>query len=399
MSFWWNTVALPIPGFMRHANYPEDAVQSYASLFRDKLLPLLGPCTNPTYPSWMTEDYTTHLWNSVSSLGKRPNLRSDLPWTLWRSHWRESTRSRSCGAEWFDICAQELALATTHERPKENGYPVSEIYLGFDCSHHSSTMKAYFMPRIRSLVSKESPEEMVKKVTDRLGLERPWAKVGNFLSLFPSGDRPAIKIVAIDCVPGSRNRLKIYFRINILSYSHMEYFLTLGGVLSTADLSASFQNARLVWDAMTKESGLSNDLPTQSSYLPSGLIYYELKQGDDSPSSKVRYLPNDLAISHGIERLACQLSGSSTTNDYPDVIRTIFPHRALSSRTGIHTYVGCTVNPTGGDVSVYYNPEAFAPERILDSCMKDMQTIFCSTDARSTEKQPNWRNSNRGWGR
>ena len=161
------------------------------------------------------------------------------------------------------------------------------------------------------------------RVTSRLGLEKPWAKITHFLSRFLPGDRPEVEIVAVDCVPGAKNRLKIYFRTDILSYSHMEYFLTLAGALSS-DVSAGLHNARFLWAAMT--AGGTSAQPSR--YFRSGLIYYELRQDRDNPSSKVylpvrRYLPDDLAISKSIENLASHLSGFSITNPYSRFTQTV----------------------------------------------------------------------------
>ncbi len=171
-------------------------------------------------------------------------------------------------------------------------------------------MKVYFVPRIRALVTNESPEEMMAKTTARLGVDKPWARITDFLSRFLPGDRPEIEIVAVDCVPSAQNRLKIYFRTNLLSYAHMEYFLTLGGTLSSTELSAGLHKARELWDTLTADG-----TPAGSRFFPSGLIYYELRQKRDNPSSKVylpvrRYLPDDLAISKALEGLDSRLSDS-----------------------------------------------------------------------------------------
>ncbi|KAJ7139648.1 aromatic prenyltransferase [Mycena epipterygia] len=385
---------------MRHANYPEDAMQSYTLFFRKEILPLLGSCTTPPYPSWITDDHTPVEFSLILGKKTKSSVRfamepvslveecsiTALRHTLERLSFPVVVNPRS-DLEWFDICAEEFLLPEAHQRPKHD-QPVSELciditsivielfwysrsFLGFDCAHYSAAAKVYFMPRVRSFVTKETPEDMMKRATCRMGLENSWTAVSQFLSRFLPGARSEIEIIAIDCLQGTQNRLKIYFRTDILSYSHMEYFLTLGGTLSTAGVSTGLHNARLMWDAMTKVDSAANSLPTHSSYFPAALIYYELRQGDDIPSSKVylpvqRYLPNDFEISKGVGRLAASLSGSSIINpsSYPDFIQTMFPHRDLSTRTGIHTYVGCTVKPRGGsDISVYYSPEAFAPER------------------------------------
>jgi hypothetical protein len=82
---------------------------------------------------------------------------------------------------------------------------------------------------------------MISRTTEHLGLHKPWAAILQFLLCFSHVDRPNIDIVTIDCMPASRNQLKIYFCTDIASYARMEYFLTLGGVLATQDSNAGLQ--------------------------------------------------------------------------------------------------------------------------------------------------------------
>jgi DMATS type aromatic prenyltransferase len=163
----------------------------------------------------------------------------------------------------------------------------------------------------------------MENTTNRLGLEKPWRKVSAFLSRFLPGDRPKIDIIAIDCVPGVKNRLKVYFRVDILSYPQLEYFLTLG---ATIDVHQGLRNAQRVWDAMTQ--GPEDDAPSvQSAYFPACLIYYELKQGDNALSAKFyfqvqRYHANDFEVARSVQRLASSLSACAST-DYSDFIQTM----------------------------------------------------------------------------
>ncbi|KAJ7191734.1 aromatic prenyltransferase [Mycena pura] len=267
MSFMWNTSILPILAFMRHANFPEDAIVSYSLFFKAQILPLLCPPETVTYPSWMTDDHTPLEFSLAIGKTGDPLVRfavepSVLPSTGDRSisSLRKILQRLSFSLaikpdfdlDWFNICAEEVLLADTQQAPQPKGHPVSETFLGFDCSHYSATIKVYFMPRIRALVTKETPDEMMARLTSRLGLEKPWAKVTHFLSHFLLEDRPGIEIVAVDCVQAAQNRLKIYFRTDILSYSHMEYFLTLGDALPATEVAASLQNARRLWATLTE---------------------------------------------------------------------------------------------------------------------------------------------------
>ncbi|KAK7039435.1 Pyr-redox-2 domain-containing protein [Favolaschia claudopus] len=379
MSFWWQTSLNPIISLMRHANYPEDAVHSYTLLLQAEILPLLGP-SDPAYPSWMTDDHTPLEFSLV--LAKTGELlvrfaieASALPLSGDRSVKslrkvltnlsNAMTMKPNFDLDWFDVCAEELLLGDTQPAPPHMG-PVSETFIGFDCAHYSSAMKVYFMPRIRALVTKQTPEEMLTRTAARLGLEEPWSKITQFLARFLPGDQPEPEIVACDCVPGAKNRIKIYFRTHILSYSHLEFFLTLGGTLEGEDVAAGLVKARLLWDALTADGPPAGKLR----YFPSGLVYYELRRDRPNPTSKVylpiqRHLPNDLVAAKAIDRLGPHLPVFSEANPYSRFVQTVFSHRALSARSGIHTYACCTVKPVGSEISLYYNPEAFAPERTI----------------------------------
>ncbi|KAJ7185512.1 tryptophan dimethylallyltransferase-domain-containing protein [Mycena filopes] len=380
MSFWWNTVAVPILGFMRRQAYPEDSVQAYTAFLRDEILPLLGPGgQTPPYPSWMTDDHTPVEFSLILGKPTQSSVRfavetSALPLSGDRSmatlrrtlegFTRTLKMEPKFDLTWFDICAEEMILSDEQKTVVCEDRPVSETFIAFDCGHYSTTAKVYFMPHIRCLASGETPEQMMKRATDRMGLDKPWAKISQFLSRFLPGDRPPIDIVAIDCIPETRNRLKIYFRTDLASYAQMECFLTLGGVLT--DVDAGLRNARLMWDAVTSAGERTE---RKASYFPAALIYYELKLGSDFPSSKAylpvrRYLPNDLVIARTVENLGLQLKdGAAVASGYADLVQKTFAHRDLSTRTGIQTYLTCTVKPGASDISIYLNPEAFAPER------------------------------------
>ncbi|KAF8190354.1 aromatic prenyltransferase [Mycena galopus ATCC 62051] len=272
---------------MRRQNYPADSIDAYTAFWRTEILPLFGPCKTPAYPSWITDDHTPVEFSAILGNGTESLVRfsfepSALPLagdrsraTLKRTIQRLGcalTMGSKLDLEWFDICADELLLSEGEERVSTN-LPVSETCIGIDFAHYSADIKVYFMPHVRSLVSNESPEEMIKRTTNRMGLDKPWAIILQFLSHFPPECRPKIDIVAIDCAPAAKNRLKIYFRTDLVSYAQMEDFLTLGGMLSMTDVSAGLRNAQLIWDALTSVA------PSKASYFPGALIYYELKQG------------------------------------------------------------------------------------------------------------------------
>lgn len=114
--------------------------------------------------------------------------------------------------------------------------------------------------------------------------------------------------------------------------------------------------------------------PRESSgdeHLTSGLLlYYELKPGHQCSFPKV-YLPvrhycqDDFAIASNIEKYYTQRKNSSL-HEYTSTIREIFGrHRELNTRTGIHTYLSLAIKKSTFEITSYYNPEIFAPERLV----------------------------------
>ena len=58
--------------------------------------------------------------------------------------------------------------------------------------------------------------------------------------------------------------------------------------------------------------------------------------------------------------------GNTTAKEYAGTIQSIFsPHREIGARTGIQTYIGVSLKKSGCEVCTYFNPEVYAPERLL----------------------------------
>lgn len=114
-----------------------------------------------------------------------------------------------------------------------------------------------------------------------------------------------------------------------------------------------------------RESSDAND-----NHITGGLLlYYELKPGHALPFPKV-YLPvrhyckNDSVIATGMQAYHAK-KGRAFVDRYVQDVDYIFgQHRPLNARTGIHTYVSLAIKNKDYEVTSYFNPEVYAPERI-----------------------------------
>ena len=115
--------------------------------------------------------------------------------------------------------------------------------------------------------------------------------------------------------------------------------------------------------------GSAESARAANEHLTGGLVfYYELKIGEPRPFPKV-YLPvrhycsDDLSIAKGTE--AFYRSEGKLVDSYADKVKKIFgSHRTLDSRTGIHTYLSLAIKKKNFDITTYFNPEAYAVERV-----------------------------------
>ena len=164
------------------------------------------------------------------------------------------------------------------------------------------SLKAYFIPKVRSLVDKVSAMDIITPTVKNLGMEIPWSKATSFFHGLPEKYNVQPVIVAVDCVPGPRNRLKVYVRTQATHLSALCDMLTLGGQLDGLAIDATLAKLRKIWHALF--GNVPDDLPVQQKKRsnldpPTGfLFYYEMSPNNHSPIPKIyipaaRFLKND----------------------------------------------------------------------------------------------------------
>lgn len=282
---------------------------------------------------------------------------------------------------WFNILNDALVYSQATSTPTAKH--ASQYFLGFDCAHSgTTTLKAYFMPEVRSAATGISKEQLVTNAMASLGmgLSTPWKATVDYFATLPEEVRPSVEIVATDCSDPLQSRIKVYVRARSTKYSDLEGLMTLGGALKGKNVSDAMASLQDLWETVmgvdTTQSGwkqrrlaprVSED--ANDKHITGGmLLYYELKPGHALPFPKV-YLPvrhycqNDLAIAEGMQTYHAR-KGRAFVDRYAQDVDYIFgSHRSLESRTGIHTYVSLAIKKSDYEVTSYFNPEVYAPER------------------------------------
>ena len=196
--------------------------------------------------------------------------------------------------------------------------PADSCSLGVDLARAGMGLKAYFIPHVRSRMTKKPVIDIVTHTINDLRLGLPWSKATSYFSTLPQEYKVEPVIVAVDCVPEAENRFKVYVRTQATHLSALLGMLSLGGQLKGPAIDATLAKLRELWHVMF--GPISDDTPVKhqrSNTGPTGfLFYYEMALGSDSPIPKIyipaaRFLDNDARVS----QVVSQFVGSGYTND------------------------------------------------------------------------------------
>ncbi|KAJ7153587.1 tryptophan dimethylallyltransferase-domain-containing protein [Mycena crocata] len=278
------------------------------------------------------------------------------------------------------------------EAPKK-----SRFFVGFDF-HPSGiiTLKAYYVtafcePANQMQVAVDAGRplgELVTQLHPTLG--EPFQPLSTYIEGIEPARRPYAGIAAMDCVQPDVNRLKIYLhRHEGTSWSEAKQGFTLNGALnSRPNVSEAVQKMELLWNHLFPKatSAMNVDIQIASTPVPTStddrpiqpaiglLFYYELYSGDSNIYPKI-YLPvrtyceNDLAICTAVENFYNEIGvegpegGERGEGWVAREVAKSFNHRKLDARSGIITYVTLGSKKGGWEVTSYFTPEPWAPER------------------------------------
>ncbi|KAF9449618.1 aromatic prenyltransferase [Macrolepiota fuliginosa MF-IS2] len=358
--------------------------------FNHDIVPLLGPVPQEfkahglTPCTFFSDDHTPMelIWavdadgkmsirfamEPLDSIHGTPSPSEDWMKTLYNL--RSWHRTKAWSLDWTNICRETLIL--DHVDGGEGAKYPSQFFLGGDFSHDSMVGKFYFLPHLRATETKTTQEDLVTQCMSRIGLTEPWIRVLSFMETIPEGERPVPDMIAVDCVPTEQNRIKVYFRSDATTLDEITRIVRLGGALDDDPLiKETTELIEQLWNLFFPGVGPSENIkPSRNIDVAHGfLIYFEMKLGSDRLWPKVyfpvrHYCESDAFIADAVSRFYAT-TNPDFSRRYTRDLKNVFHHRDLSSRTGIHTYVGCCIRKGGPQLSMYMSPEVFAPERNL----------------------------------
>lgn len=181
---------------------------------------------------------------------------------------------------------------------------------GGDFSRDSMVGKFYFLPHLRAAETNVSQEDLVTECVSRIGLLEPWMQVLSFMKTIPQSARPVPDMIAVDCVPSTQNRIKIYFRSDATTLDEVVRIVRLGGALDddplikeTTDLIENLWS--YFFPGIGRHERIKPSLPKKVAH--GFLIYFEMKLGSNRLWPKVyipvrHYCESDMFIANAISK-------------------------------------------------------------------------------------------------
>lgn len=192
----------------------------------------------------------------------------------------------------------------------------SRSFLAFDIYPGSVVVKAYFMPTSLAFRTAQNPLDLLTNSISTLVPSVPntfpaFPLLHTYITKHPIGSTLKLEILSVDCVSPSENRIKIYLRTHLTSFSSVRNIMTLGNLQSSSDhtLKRGLDELEKLWKLVLGTDNLRSDDELQSLvHRTAGVLYYfEIRAGQEFPVAKV-YIPvrhygkSDLATLEGLGR-------------------------------------------------------------------------------------------------
>ncbi|KAF8199442.1 aromatic prenyltransferase [Pholiota molesta] len=267
--------------------------------------------------------------------------------------------------DWANVCFDSLIY--NGDVLKFNPPHYSQFSIGADFTHKNGIVgKAYFLPHIRSLATGISPMDLVTSCIEQLELGPQWSLITAYIRDVAPHLEAVPDIVAVDCIPTHRNRVKIYVRSNASSLEEIIDFFTLGHSLDDPIINHTVETIRELWHLLfpgidDKQCVKSANPSHYASRFP---IYFELASSSKFPHPKLyipvrHYCPNDSTVVQAISQFYERHGFEGVSNVYLSGIQSALKYSHLSDSIGMHTYLGIATRKGGPQLSIYLSPLAF----------------------------------------
>ena len=304
VAFWTDHCVPPYASLLRSTGtYTEEQIDDHVKWFKEFIIPAIGPKPKAGAAYLMAHTGSIIEISVNFSDNRNPIIRFIFqPMDSIKS----IPNSVNADMSWFEqfaavFCVPEADLPALKAKLPPQIASIPNCLLGFDLDKASRSMKAYFSPLYKHLLTGENTDKVIFDLMKSLrpagqGFE-PALKL---LEDFRSAEQVRnIDVVGFDCIkPEAGARIKLYTRLapGENTFAHVEHHLTLGGRLTDGLTLKEVELLRDIWHLLLDEpegfaqrtsSKTETDLQSPHSGM---MVSWEVQSGNPLPSPKL-YVP------------------------------------------------------------------------------------------------------------
>ncbi|EIN06467.1 aromatic prenyltransferase [Punctularia strigosozonata HHB-11173 SS5] len=388
--FWHAEVVRVLRRMLELSNYPPEMRDHYIRVYDGSIIPHLGPIPDefgtvykpcsimvddngPAELGWAVDSLEKMIVRFyaeplVSTVNGSPASRDT--WMPILDNFVHAGGQPDPDLGWVQICIDALTCEPLPAFGGSIGTQTSQFILGADLDKTGMTGKAYFWPTLRSRMSGTSNIQTINACMERLGLVSQWSTVTSYLATLPASHSATPEVVAVSTVRPEHNGIKAYIRTCANTLADLIPYMTLGGnptLVNHDGVRSAVDSVRLLWRLLFNVDEHTAVHLHRPNFWASGiLVYYDLAPGRAYPLPKlfidVRHrCQTDVQIARAVKLYFEETGNDGIASWYEAELSSMFCHRELAQRTGVHTWVGVGVKKSGPRITLYYSPEVFSP--------------------------------------
>ncbi|KAI1288308.1 aromatic prenyltransferase [Xylaria venustula] len=399
VRFWWQLTGYHLAHMVESAGYTIERQYEILLFHYHWIVPRLGPAPSidgrPKWNSLMAHEGSpleySWKWNTSDS---KPDIR--YSWEAFNpgSSGTNDPLNHVLSLDYMQHVPEilpdvDFTWANHFLAEIEQGSRAASNFLHAVEFHRSQSflLKSYFLPRNVKLLEggdsatmEEWNAAIQKLAKNNMSLD----SMTNFLTTNPEGKLMIPAVLAMDDVPPSKSRLKLYFTTPHTSIASLREVMTMGGMIDI--LEADIQDIRSLIETVL---GLPKDYPEDANMPlanPVGktwvdtkdlvecfVYFFDIAPGRDKPDVKFylptrRYGPDDLTISLRLMDWMRARGRGSYCQDYLRMMKRVGEHRGLENGKGIHSFISYQViRGSEPDIKSYFTPETYHPARFPEA--------------------------------
>ncbi|KAI0804227.1 aromatic prenyltransferase [Xylaria sp. FL0064] len=382
--YWWRSSGHALAVLLSQAGYSTERQYRLLNFFRE-IVPSLGSdfeSQTRQWKSFMTDDHNPiELSWDWSTGGKPPKIRFSIEPVGVHAGTLDDPDNVYAAAQLLEklnrlLPSVNMTLLSHFKKhlidpPRATG-PVgghlSKEFYAFDLGENEIMSKAYLFPGFKAQKAERGSFDLISDAIQTMpNITQEKLQAFEIIRDYvydSTSSAKEIELMALDLLDLEKSRFKIYFRIRNASFESVKHTMTLGNRIALPGMDEGLKQLRQLHSALL---GRNESMTADNTQLPfsdhrtGGILYNaEFTVGSLTPKVKA-YLPvrhygkSEEAVISALKSLDRQ--NLARIDNYRAAIRSIFSHNALRVCSGVHTYIGCSMEASAElRIVSYINP-------------------------------------------